>query len=101
MADLERRVGLLEKALVEQGKVIAVLKKERQEMEEALNEIADAAKTNIEQLWENQQVHEIQLISILHAIDPENNPLPEELKEVIDAQSNRKAPQDDTGTPVH
>lgn len=98
---LEKRVGLLEKALVEQGKVIAVLKKERQEMHSAINELAASIKENISQLWENQQSHEVQLMIILNILDPENNPLPEELKEELDAQSDGEAPQEGSTGPVH
>lgn len=101
MADLEKRVSLLEKALVEQGKVIAALKKEREVMQDHINELSGAVDTNIKQLWENQQVHEIQLLSILNILDPENYPLPEELREEANAQPNGEASPEGTGSPVH
>lgn len=100
-SELEKRVGLLEKALVEQGMVIAALKKERQEMENGINELAEAVKNNMAQLWENQQSHEVQLMIILNVLDPENYPLPDELKEELDAKPDEEAPQEGTTGPVH
>lgn len=100
-ADLERRVGLLEKALVEQGKVIAVLKKERQEMQNHINDLHASFQESVGQLWENQQAHDVQLMIILNVLDPENYPLPEELKEELDAQPDGETPQEGTTGQVH
>ena len=91
-ADLEKRVKLLEKALVEQSKVLSSLasdvKKSFQHMEMATN-------SSISQLWQNQQNQSAMIYSVLNALDPEEYPeenAPHQLKEETNAESNDKTP---------
>ena len=81
-------MDLLELALLEQGKIIVGLKKEREAVAAKLNELAVTVDENNQRLWSNQHMLDGELKKILHVLDPEQFPLPTEEKEEINAESS-------------
>jgi hypothetical protein len=96
--ELEAKVELLEKAAVEQGRLVANQGAKIKSLEEQANDLPEAVTRSISDLYKNQEILEWKCSMLLHVVDPGNHPNPGQAPGLKENRDESEAAQASTST---